>query len=159
MPVVAAGGIADARGFVAAMALGAEGVQIGTRFIATTECCAHPAFKQAVLDALDTSTVITGRTIGPTRGIKNAFTEKLTRDGVLRACLRRSWRSSSAWGARPAGQLKGDLQEGELYCGAIAGMVREIVSAGEVVRSIVEGADAVLRSLALARRRELDFGR
>ena len=78
VPVVAAGGIADARGFVAAMALGAEGVQIGTRFIATTECCAHPAFKQAVLDALDTSTVITGRTIGPTRGIKNAFTEKLT---------------------------------------------------------------------------------
>ncbi len=146
LPVIAAGGIADARGFVAAMALGAEGVQIGTRFIATTECCAHPSFKQAVLDALDTSTAITGRTIGPTRGIKNAFTEKLTEmeyTGVSPEKLE----EFIGMGRSPRGQLRGDLEEGELYCGAIAGMVRQVVPAGEVVRGIIQGADAVLNTL------------
>ena len=146
IPVIAAGGIADARGFVAALALGADGVQIGTRFIATTECCAHPAFKRSVLDALDTSTVITGRTIGPTRGIKNAFTEKLTEmeyAGVSPEKLE----EFIGMGRSPGGQLKGDLEQGELYCGAIAGMVREIVSAGEVVRSIVDGIEGVLKRL------------
>jgi enoyl-[acyl-carrier protein] reductase II len=145
--VVAAGGIADARGFVAAMALGAEGVQIGTRFIATKECCAHPAFKQAVLEALDTSTVITGRTIGPTRGIKNAFTEKLTEMEYSGAPAEKL-EEFIGMGRSPGGQLKGDLEQGELYCGAIAGMVREIAGAGEVVRSIVEGASAVIRGLS-----------
>jgi enoyl-[acyl-carrier protein] reductase II len=146
VPVVAAGGIADARGFVAAMALGAEAVQIGTRFIATTECCAHPAFKQAVLDALDTGTVITGRTIGPTRAIKNAFTEKLTELEYSGASTEKLEEFIGA-GRSPAGQLKGDMVEGEMYCGSIAGMVGEIVPAGEVVRSIVRGTDAVLDRL------------
>jgi len=146
IPVVAAGGIADARGFVAAMALGAEGVQIGTRFIATTECCAHPAFKQSVLDALDTSTVITGRTIGPTRGIKNAFTEKLT-DMEYSGASSEKLEEFIGAGRSPAGQLKGDLEEGELYCGAIAGLVREVVPAAEVVRGIVEGVEGVVRRL------------
>ena len=146
VPVVAAGGIADARGFVAALALGAEGVQIGTRFIATTECCAHPAFKQAVIEALDTSTTVTGRKIGPTRGIKNGFTAKLT-EMELSGASAEQLEEYIGLGRSPAGQLRGDLQEGELYCGAIAGLVTEIVSAGEVVRSIVEGAERVLASL------------
>jgi enoyl-[acyl-carrier protein] reductase II len=131
---------------VAALALGADGVQIGTRFIATTECCAHPAFKQAVLDALDNSTIITGRTIGPTRGIKNAFTEKLT-EMELSGAPPEKLEEFIGMGRSPAGQLKGDLVQGELYCGAVAGMVREITSAGDVVRSIVSGAEAVLRGL------------
>lgn len=146
VPVVAAGGIADARGFVAALALGAEGVQIGTRFIATTECCAHPAFKQAVIEALDTSTTVTGRKIGPTRGIKNGFTAKLT-EMELSGASAEQLEEYIGLGRSPAGQLRGDLREGELYCGAIAGLVTEIVSAGEVVRSIVEGAERVLASL------------
>jgi enoyl-[acyl-carrier protein] reductase II len=146
VPVVAAGGIADARGFVAALALGAEGVQIGTRFIATSECCAHPAFKQAVIEALDTSTTVTGRKIGPTRGIKNGFTAKLT-EMELSGASAEQLEEYIGLGRSPAGQLRGDLREGELYCGAIAGLVTEIVSAGEVVRSIVEGAERVLASL------------
>ncbi len=146
VPVIAAGGIADARGFVAAMALGAEAVQIGTRFIATAECCAHPSFKQAVLDALDTSTVITGRTIGPTRGIKNVFTEKLT-EMELSGVSPEKLEEFIGMGRSPNGQLRGDLEEGELYCGAIAGMVRQVVPAGDVVRGIIQGADAVLNTL------------
>jgi enoyl-[acyl-carrier protein] reductase II len=146
VPVVAAGGIADGRGFVAAMALGAEAVQIGTRFIATNECCAHPSFKQAVLEAIDTSTIITGRKIGPTRGIKNAFTSQLT-DLEYSGTAPEEMERFIGLGRSPAGQLNGDMEQGELYCGSIAGMVREIVPAAEVVRSIIEEAESVLASL------------
>jgi len=71
IPVIAAGGIVDARGIVAAMALGAQGVQLGTRFIAVEENIAHPKYKQAILDAGDTDTVITCRSFVPTRSLKN----------------------------------------------------------------------------------------
>ncbi|TET40182.1 MAG: enoyl-[acyl-carrier-protein] reductase FabK, partial [Dehalococcoidia bacterium] len=77
IPVVAAGGIADARGFAAALALGAEGVQMGTRFVATHECVAHPNFKEGIVKATDTGTVITGRKLGPARVLKGEFTSKL----------------------------------------------------------------------------------
>ena len=146
IPVVAAGGIADARGFVAALALGAEGVQMGTRFVATTECCAHPSFKQAVVEALDTSTIITGRKIGPTRGIKNAFTARMMELEAAGANTDQL-QEFIGLGRSPAGQLRGDLEQGELYCGSIAGLVTEIVGAGEVVRRIVAEADAIIARL------------
>jgi len=75
--VVAAGGIADVRGVVAALALGADGVQIGTRFVATHECIAHPSFKEAIIKANDNDTTITGRKLGPTRILKNELAAKL----------------------------------------------------------------------------------
>jgi enoyl-[acyl-carrier protein] reductase II len=146
IPVVAAGGIADARGFVAALALGAEGVQMGTRIVATTECCAHPSFKQAVVEALDTSTIITGRKIGPTRGIKNAFTARMMEMEAAGADADQL-QEFIGLGRSPAGQLRGDLEQGELYCGSIAGLVTEIVGAGEVVRRIVAEADAIIARL------------
>ena len=146
VPVVAAGGIADARGLVAAFALGADGVQIGTRFVATLECMAHQNFKDEVLKAVDTGTVITGRKLGPTRGLKNEFTALML--------------GKEAGGATPeellvliglgrsrSGELDGNVQDGELYCGSIAGMVNDIVSAGDVVRGLVEGYDRVVASL------------
>jgi enoyl-[acyl-carrier protein] reductase II len=147
LPVVAAGGIVDARGFVAALALGAEGVQMGTRFIATTECCAHPSFKRAVVEALDDSTVITGRKIGPTRGIKNEFTATLLGMEAAGASAEQLEEFIARLNRSPAGQLKGDLEQGELYCGAAAGLVKKVVSAGDVVREIVEGAEAVAAGL------------
>jgi enoyl-[acyl-carrier protein] reductase II len=146
VPVVAAGGIADGRGLVAALALGAEGVQMGTRFIATTECCAHPSFKQAVLKANDAATVITGRKIGPTRGIRNAFTDKMLEMEAAGAGAD-DLQKFIGWGRSPAGQLDGDTEQGEMYCGAIAGLVKEIVSAGVVVRHIVQEADVILAGL------------
>jgi len=146
VPVVAAGGIADARGFVAALALGAEGVQIGTRFVATKECCAHPGYKQTVLEALDTGTVITGRKIGPTRGLRNAFTARM-QEMEAQGASGEEMETFIGWGRTRAGQLEGDLEQGELYCGAIAGSIREIMGAGDVVRSIVSGAEEVLARL------------
>lgn len=77
IPVVAAGGIADARGFVAALALGAEGVQMGTCFVTTKECVAHQNFKDGIVNASDTGTVITGRKLGPARILKNEFASKI----------------------------------------------------------------------------------
>ena len=146
IPVVAAGGIADARGFVAALALGADGVQMGTRFVATRECIAHSAFKEMIVNATDTGTMITGRKLGPTRGLKNEFTAKI---------LEMDSRGASAdellafigLGRSRIGQLEGKVQEGEVYCGAIAGIINEVVSAGDVVRSMVDGYDKVVARL------------
>jgi enoyl-[acyl-carrier protein] reductase II len=146
VPVIAAGGIADARGFVAALALGAEGVQIGTRFVATRECIAHQKVKEAIVEAIDTGTAISGRKLGPTRGLKNELTTKVLEMESHGASAEEL---QSFIGARRArmGKLDGDLVEGEVYCGAAAGIIKGIVSAGEVVREIVEGAEAVLTRL------------
>ena len=146
VPVIAAGGIADARGFVAALALGAEGVQIGTRFIASHECIAHQNFKDAVINAIDTGTAISGRKLGPTRGLKNELTAKIL-EMESRGASAEELESFIGHGRARKGQLEGDLVNGEGYCGAIAGMITEIVSAGEIVRSIMDGADTVIASL------------
>ena len=146
VPVVAAGGIADARGLVAALALGAEGVQMGTRFVATHECVAHPNFKDAIVNAPDTGTVTTGRRLWPARILKGRVATMLleeeskgvTADELL--VLIGVARSRT-------GEVDGDLTEGEAFCGAIAGMIKEIVSAADVVRSIVEGYPKVAASL------------
>lgn len=143
IPVVAAGGIADARGFIAALALGADGVQIGTRFVATRECIAHQKVKEAIINAVDTGTVISGRKLGPTRGLKNEFVDKiLEMEG--RGATADELLSFIGAGRARLGKLEGDLVNGEAYAGVIAGMIKEIVSAGDVVRSIMEGSEAVL---------------
>lgn len=146
IPVVAAGGIADARGFVAALALGAEGVQMGTRFVATHECIAHPAFKEMIVNAGDTGTMITGRKLGPTRGLKNEFTAKIL-EMDSRGASAEELLAFIGVGRSRLGQLEGEVQEGEVYCGAIAGVIKEIMSAGDVVRSLVEGYDRIVAGL------------
>ena len=146
VPVVAAGGIADARGLVAAFALGADGVQIGTRFVATLECMAHQNFKDEVVKAVDTGTVITGRKLGPTRGLKNEFTAlMLEKEGA--GATPEELLVLIGLGRSRSGELDGNVQDGELYCGSIAGMVNDIVSAGDVVRGLVEGYDRVVAAL------------
>ena len=77
IPVIAAGGIVDARGVAAALSLGAEGVQLGTRFVAVKENIAHPKYKQAILEAKDTDTIITCRKLLPTRSLKTESTQRL----------------------------------------------------------------------------------
>ena len=144
IPVVAAGGIVDARGFAAAMALGAEGVQLGTRFVAVDECIAHPEYKQAIIEAGDT--VITCRRLTPTRSLKTAFSMRLAElenAGAGADELRR------ALGYRRArkGQLEGDLEDGEVYCGSSVGAIKEMVPAASVVKGLVRGYVVVLRKL------------
>ena len=143
IPVIAAGGIMDARGVVAALALGAEGVQVGTRFIVTHECIAHPAFKQAIIDANDAATHITGRGIGPTRGLKTEATLRLA-ELESQGVTPDEMRGFLGVGRARKGQVDGDLVEGEAYCGAGAGMIKEIIGAREVVESLVNGVAEIL---------------
>lgn len=146
IPVVAAGGIADARGVVAALALGADGVQMGTRFVATNECIAHPNFKDAIVKASDTDTVITGRKIGPTRILKNEVAAKLLEMEAAGASVEELLAFIGSSRSR-AGQFEGDMVNGQAYCGAIAGMIKEIKSVSAVIRDIVENYETVLASL------------
>jgi len=146
IPVVAAGGIADARGIVAALALGAEGVQMGTRFVATRECAAHQNFKEAVVKASDTDTAITGRKIGPTRILKNEIATKLLEMEAAGASTEELLAFIGSSRSR-TGQFDGDLVNGEAYCGSIAGMIKEIKSVAEVMHDIIEGYDKVIARL------------
>ena len=146
IPVVAAGGIADARGVVAALALGADGVQMGTRFVATHECAAHQNFKEAIVKASDADTVITGRKLGPTRVLKNEVAAKILELEASGASAEELLAFIGSSRSR-TGQYEGDLNTGEAYCGSIAGMIKEIKSVNEVIRSIVDNYEAVLSSL------------
>ncbi|OGO61465.1 MAG: 2-nitropropane dioxygenase [Chloroflexi bacterium RBG_19FT_COMBO_48_23] len=146
IPVVAAGGIADARGVVAALALGADGVQMGTLFIATNECVAHPNFKEAILKASDIDTAITGRKLGPTRVLKNEVATKILEMEAAGASVEELLAFIGSSRSR-TGQFEGDMVNGEAYCGSIAGMIKEVKSVGDVIRSIIGNYETVLDSL------------
>jgi len=146
VPVVAAGGIGDARGMAAAFALGAEGVQLGTRFLACVESPAHPRFKELILSAGDCSTVITGRAFGPVRVLKNKLAEM-----ILQA-EREGWSPEKVQEMIGSGRsvkacLEGDLDEGSFMSGQIAGMIVELKSAKQVVEELVEGYSEVVAGL------------
>jgi enoyl-[acyl-carrier protein] reductase II len=146
IPIIAAGGIVDARGLVAAFALGAEGVQLGTRFVAVEENIANPKYKQAILEAKDTDTMITCRRLLPTRSLKTDFTRcllELEESGASADDIRNFLGHSRA----RTGQLEGDLENGEAYCGASAGLIKEIIPAAMVVQNLVEGYEKILKKI------------
>jgi len=146
LPVVAAGGIADGRGLAAALALGAQGVQMGTRFACSQECIAHPAYKQAIVDANDRSTVISGQSTGyPIRALENKLIhefwekeksgisiEEIIEFGVGRVRL---------------GIIEGDLENGTLLAGQIAGMIKEIKSVKAIIDDMMAEAEAIIARL------------
>lgn len=146
IPVVAAGGIVDARGFVAARALGAEGVQLGTRFVAVEENIAHSNYKQAILAAKDTDTIITCRGLVPTRSLKTPFSVRLLE-------LERSGKKIDeilaylGYRRNRIAQIEGDLSKGEAYCGASAGMIRHVLPARRVIEQLVDGYDQIIKEL------------
>lgn len=144
IPVIAAGGIADGRGMAAAFMLGAEGVQIGTRFLASEECQIHPTFKELVIKAKDTDSVVTGRYTGhPCRNIKTKFSKKLAngeRDGSLSP---EEFEQITLGSLRKA-VVDGNVDEGSFLCGAIAGMVNEIKPCSEIVEEIMAGAEKLI---------------
>jgi enoyl-[acyl-carrier protein] reductase II len=146
IPIIAAGGIVDARGLVAAVTLGAEGVQLGTRFVAVEENIANPKYKQAILEAKDTDTMITCRRLLPTRSLKTDFTRcllGLEESGASADEIRNFLGYSRA----RTGQLEGDLENGEAYCGASAGLIKEIIPAAMVVQNLVEGYEKILKKI------------
>jgi len=137
VPLLAAGGIADGRGLAAALALGADGVQVGTRFAATVESSAHENYKAAVLAAGDGGTVLTLRNLAPVRMIRTPFALKAVeaeRSGATRGEL------ETLLGTKREmmGIFEGNAEEGEFEAGQSSGLVREILPAGEVVRRMME---------------------
>jgi enoyl-[acyl-carrier protein] reductase II len=146
IPVVAAGGIADSRGFVAALALGAKGVQIGTRFAATHEAQGHPDYKDAILQADDVGTVITGRPIGPARCVKNRLTEAIL-EKERRGADREELLEFIGKDRSRRATERGDVQEGTVYCGQIAGLIDELKNAKEVIAEIIGGAKTLVEGL------------
>jgi enoyl-[acyl-carrier protein] reductase II len=146
IPVVAAGGICDSRGWAAAVLLGAEGIQLGTRFVAVEENLASKRYKKALLRAKDTDTVITSRKLVPTRSLKTEFSTRLLQ---LEASGASAQEIRELIGYRRARgvQLEGNLADGELYCGSSVGLIKEIVPASLVVKRLVEGYKEILARL------------
>jgi enoyl-[acyl-carrier protein] reductase II len=147
VPLIAAGGIVDARGVVAAFALGAEAVQLGTRFVAAEENIANPNYKQAVIEAKDTDTVITCRRLLPTRSLKTEFARRLLELEASGASIEEI-RDFLGFSRARKGQIEGDLVNGEVYAGASVGMIREILPAATVVQRMVEGYKDIIKKIA-----------
>lgn len=136
IPVIAAGGIADGRGIAAALALGAQGAQLGTRFVATVESSAHDHFKQAIMRAQPGSTMLAMKKSVPVRLLKNKFCEeikKLEDQGATREELE----SLLGHGRAKKGMLEGDLEEGELEIGQVSAMVKDIPTVKVLVERLV----------------------
>ena len=138
IPVIAAGGIASGRQLLAAIALGAAGVQVGTCLLVSEECPIHPAYKEAVQKAGDTDTVVTGRISGiPVRVLKN----KMAREYVKRekAGADKMELEQYTLGALRKAVFDGDVQTGSLMAGQVAGQCREIRPVAEILRGLWEG--------------------
>ncbi|HOP46091.1 MAG TPA: nitronate monooxygenase [Desulfobacteraceae bacterium] len=146
LPVVAAGGICDGKGLAAALALGAEGIQMGTRFLATREATLHDNYKKAIIDAIDTDTIMTGRTTGlQFRVRKNSLAEKvlkMEKEGKPRDEI-----DSFTIGSLKKAAMEGDTKWGSLMMGQISGMIQDIKPVGEMLDEIVSSALEQIRLL------------
>lgn len=142
VPVIAAGGIADARGMVAAFALGAHAVQMGTRFVLSKECIAHENYKNVVLKAKDRSTVVTGRSTGhPARVLQNKlsrlYLEKESHGASIDE-LEKLGAGSLRMAAR-----EGDVEMGSVMIGQISGMLNQVLSVEEIIQTMVNDLEKV----------------
>jgi enoyl-[acyl-carrier protein] reductase II len=144
IPVIAAGGICDGRGFAAAMMLGAEGVQMGTRFLVANECIVHDNYKKKVISAKDIDSVVTGRSTGhPVRSIRNVMTRnylKMEKEGSTFEEL-----ELLTLGSLRKAVQDGDVLEGTLMAGQCAGLVKKEQTCQEIILEIMEEAQALFR--------------
>jgi enoyl-[acyl-carrier protein] reductase II len=149
IPVIAAGGIADGRGLAAALALGAMGIQMGTRFICTTECQAHPNYKDRIVRAHDRSTITTGGSFGhPVRSIRGPFVRHL--DELERQGISEEEFIHYGSGTLRAAIVDGDVAQGSVMAGQSSGLVSDVVPVHELVgRIISEAEDAMRRSASM----------
>ena len=143
IPVIAAGGIADGRGLAAALMLGAEGIQIGTRFLTAFECNISRVYKEKVLKANDTATIVTGRRLGhPVRSLKSPFSRsyaKLEYTDISDEEL-----ETMAIGSLRASVVEGDEKRGSFLAGQISGLVNKEQNASEIIREIFAEAESLL---------------
>ena len=156
IPVIAAGGIGDARGVISALALGAQGVQMGTIFVCSEECTVHQNYKNAIIKASDRGTVVTGRNTGhPVRIIKNKLYrefEKLEKSGASVEKIEKF-----GVGRLRLACIEGDVEMGSVMAGQISGLVKEIKPVKEIIENIIAECDSVINRLNyLARGEKLD---
>ena len=145
IPVVAAGGIADGRGMAAAFMLGAEGIQMGTRFLAAEECQIHQIYKDKIISAGDTDTIVTGKKLGhPVRALKTPFTRKFTQMENDHDITQEEADAFGAGALRKAAK-DGDEQTGCYMAGQSAGLVKKIQPAKEIIDEIIQQAVALLK--------------
>ena len=137
IPVIAAGGIADGRGALAAFMLGASALQIGTRFLVAKECNVHENYKMRILDSKDTDTEVTGRSTGhPVRVLKNKLTRKfktLEKENVDPAVL-----EELGAGALYKAAIEGDMEQGSIMAGQVAGLIKKEQTAKEIILEIMD---------------------
>lgn len=146
LPVIAAGGIADGRGMAACFALGAEGVQIGTRFVCTKECEVHPLYKEAIVKAQDRSTAVTGNTTGhPVRCLRNRLTRKFEELEAQRAPVEEIEALGSG---RLREAICGNVEEGSLMSGQIAGLIKDIKPVQQVIEDIIKEFRETVKKLS-----------
>ena len=144
LPVIAAGGIADGRGVAAAFMLGAQGVQMGTRFLSAEECTIHPTYKEKILKATDLCTMVTGKRLGhPVRSLRTRFSQNYAKaeyggmpDDELEAL---------ATGALRLAVKEGDIEKGCFLAGQVAAMVKKEQPAAEIVKEVMDEAEVVLK--------------
>ena len=144
IPVIAAGGIADGRGFAAAIMLGAKGIQMGTRFLVAKECMVHENYKNRVIKATDIDSVVTGRSTGhPVRGLRNQLTRKydeVEKNNNLEVL------EELGKGALREAVVNGDIVQGAVMAGQIAGMVKKEQTAKAIIDEMMIEMEQVIRS-------------
>ena len=137
IPLIAAGGIATGRGMLAAMVLGADAVQIGSRFVATPEASSHQNFKDMVVEAKEGDTVLTLKELAPVRLLKNKFFEDV-QELYTKTPSKEDLIELLGRARAKKGMFEGDLEEGELEIGQISGLIHDIKPAAEIVKEIIE---------------------
>ncbi|MDE5955076.1 MAG: nitronate monooxygenase [Bacteroidales bacterium] len=149
IPVIAAGGICDGRGAAAAFMLGADAIQVGTRFLAAEECTAHQVYKEKILKATDISTIVTGKTLGhPVRSLKTPFSKSFAKMEADPSVTPEQILSFGTGALRKAVK-EGDLN-GSYMAGECAGMVKKIEPAKAIVEDLILGAEKVMAEKAAA---------
>jgi enoyl-[acyl-carrier protein] reductase II len=135
LPLIAAGGIGDGRGMLAAMALGADGVQMGTRFVATHESSGHESFKDYVIHSKEGDTMLMMKKLTPVRMMKNHFFKEVS-EAEARGADPEELKTLLGRARAKKGMFEGDLEQGELEIGQVAALVRDIKPAGEIVQDV-----------------------
>lgn len=148
IPVIAAGGIADGRAMAAAFALGAEAVQVGTRFAATVESSAHEAFKEAIVKAEEGQTRLLLKKVVPVRLLVNSFAQKVI-DAEARGASKEELADLLGAGRARMAIHEGDLEEGEIEVGQVSALIRDIRPAAEVLREMLDEYAKTLKRLPM----------
>ncbi len=146
IPVIGAGGVADGRGIAAAFALGASGVQIGTKFVCSEECIVHENYKMAIVNAKDRDAVVAGRSTGhPVRALKNKLMKELIK--IEKEGIDTSYIDEKGVGALKKSVIDGDVDNGSVMAGQSAGMVKDVKSCKDIIEDMMNEAENIMSNL------------